>query len=296
MPIRQITIIGTGLIGGSLALGLKKRGFAGRIVGCSRAVVLARAKSMGAIDLGIEDPRQAAQGSDVVVLATPVGAILDLIERLGPVLPPGTLITDVGSTKAEIASRAQAVFGQQAATRFLAGHPMAGKEKGGVEQADPDLFQGAVWLFTPMPGQQISNDSDGLTGTSAASGEKITEWIEWVGRLGARIATLDAVRHDRLCAWVSHLPQMLSTALAASLEDEFGDDPELQAIGGRALREMTRIAGSPYSMWRDIALTNTGNIQDALLRLEQRLAHLRENLRTRGLEEEFETANKFRKS
>jgi prephenate dehydrogenase len=296
MPIRQITIIGTGLIGGSLALGLKKRGFAGRIVGCSRAVVLARAKSMGAIDLGIEDPRQAAQGSDVVVLATPVGAILDLIERLGPVLPPGTLITDVGSTKAEIASRAQAVFGQQAATRFLAGHPMAGKEKGGVEQADPDLFQGAVWLLTPMPGQQISNDSDGLTGTSAASGEKITEWIEWVGRLGARIATLDAVRHDRLCAWVSHLPQMLSTALAASLEDEFGDDPELQAIGGRALREMTRIAGSPYSMWRDIALTNTGNIQDALLRLEQRLAHLRENLRTRGLEEEFETANKFRKS
>jgi prephenate dehydrogenase len=296
MAIRQITIIGTGLIGGSLALGLKKRGFAGRIVGCSRAVTLARAKSMGAIDLGIEDPRQAAQSSDVVVLATPVGAILDLIERLGPVLPPETLITDVGSTKAEIVSRAQAVFGQQAATRFLAGHPMAGKEKGGVEQADPDLFQGAVWLFTPMPGQRISNDGDGTTGTSAASGEKIAEWIEWVGRLGARVATLDAARHDRLCAWVSHLPQMLSTALAASLEDEFGDDPELQAIGGRALREMTRIAGSPYSMWRDIALTNTGNIQDALLRLEQRLTHVRENLRTRGLEEEFETANKFRKS
>ena len=108
--------------------------------------------------------------------------------------------------------------------------------------------------------------------------------------------TLDPVRHDRICAWVSHLPQMISTALAASLEDEFGDDAELQAIGGRALREMTRIAGSPYSMWRDIALTNTENIQDALLRLEQRLAHIRENLRTRGLEQEFETANRFRKA
>jgi prephenate dehydrogenase len=296
MAIRQITIIGTGLIGGSLALGLKKRGFAGRIVGCSRAAVLARAKSMGAIDLGIEDARQAAEGSDVVVLATPVGAILDLIERLGPVLPAETLITDVGSTKAEIVARAQAVFGQEAATRFLAGHPMAGKEKGGIDQADPDLFQGAVWLFTPVPGQQIPIPGSGTTDTSTASSDVIAEWIEWVIRLGARVLTLDAARHDRLCAWVSHLPQMLSTALAASLQEEFGDDPGLQAIGGRALREMTRIASSPYSMWRDIALTNTGNIQDALLRLEQRLAHLRENLRTRGLEEEFETANEFRKS
>jgi prephenate dehydrogenase len=296
MAIRQITIIGTGLIGGSLALGLKKHGFAGRIVGCSRAVVLARAKAMGAIDLGIEDPRQAAHGSDVVVLAAPVGAILDLIERLGPVLPAQTLITDVGSTKNEIVARAQAVFGQDAARRFLAGHPMAGKERGGVEQADADLFQGAVWLFTPVPGQKLQTPGATSDGASSVSSDAIAEWMQWVVHLGARVLTLDAARHDRLCAWVSHLPQMLSTALAASLEDEFGDDPELQAIGGRALREMTRIERSPYSMWRDIALTNTENIQDALLRLEQRLTHLRENLRTRGLEEEFETANRFRKS
>ncbi len=294
MAIQQITIVGTGLIGGSLALGLKKHGFAGRIIGCDRALVLARAKSMGAIDLGVEDPRQAAHGSGVIVLATPVGAILDLLERLGPVLPSETMITDVGSTKAEIVARAQAVFGQNAATRFLPGHPMAGKERSGVEQASPDLFQGAVWLFTPVAGQQISDPSAGSNDGSTASSDTIAEWTEWISRLGAHIAMLDAARHDWICAWVSHLPQMLSTALAAALEDEFGDDPELQAIGGRALREMTRIAGSPYSMWRDIALTNTGNIQDALLRLEQRLANLRENLRTRGLEEEFETANRFR--
>ncbi|MGE0405346.1 MAG: prephenate dehydrogenase [Candidatus Korobacteraceae bacterium] len=285
MAIQQITIVGVGLIGGSLALGLKKRGFSGRIVGCDRALVLARTKRMGVIDLGIEDPLQATHGSDVVVLATPVGAILDLIERLGPMLPPETLLTDVGSTKSEIVARAQAVFGQESARRFLAGHPMAGKEQGGVEQADPELFQGAVWLFTPAAGQKFAGMDQG----------RGDEWREWVSRLGARILEIDAVRHDRLCAWVSHLPQMLATALAASLEDEFGDDAELQSIGGRALREMTRIAGSPYSMWRDIALTNTGNIEDALLRLEQRLAHLRENLRTRGLEEEFETAHKFRK-
>ena len=123
----------------------------------------------------------------------------------------------------------------------------------------------------------------------------VDEYLSWIERLGARVVTMDAARHDRLCAWISHLPQMLSTALAATLEDEFGDDPDLHAIGGRTLREMTRLASSPYSMWRDIALTNTANLQEAILRLEQRLAHLRENLRTRGLEEEFSRAQKFKK-
>ena len=105
---------------------------------------------------------------------------------------------------------------------------------------------------------------------------------------------MDAERHDQLCAWVSHLPQMLSTALAALLEDEFGDDPDIAAIGGRALRETTRLGASPYSMWRDVALTNTKPIADTLAALEQRLVHVRENLRTPGLREEFEQANRFR--
>jgi prephenate dehydrogenase len=105
---------------------------------------------------------------------------------------------------------------------------------------------------------------------------------------------LDAARHDVLCAWVSHLPQMLSTALAALLEDEFGDAAEIAAIGGRALRETTRLGASPYSMWRDVAMTNTEPIADTLLALEQRLAHLRENLRTPELRDEFALANKFR--
>jgi prephenate dehydrogenase len=293
--VQQITIIGTGLIGGSLALGLKKHGFSGPIVGCDRAGVLARARAAGAIDNGIEDPRRAAEGSDVVVLATPVGAIIDLLEKLGPVLPPATLFTDVGSTKAEIVARARTVFGEQAEQRFLPGHPMAGKESGGIEHADPELFQGAVWLITPLPGQHIV--AAGSTGSPGAfaNARKVAAWLDWVVRLGARVVALDTARHDRLCAWISHLPQMLSTALSAALEEEFGADPELHAIGGRALREMTRIAASPYSMWRDIAFTNTENIQEALLRLEQRLSHLRENLRSRGLEEEFQLAHKFRK-
>jgi prephenate dehydrogenase len=296
MSIQQVTIVGTGLIGGSLALALKKHGFSGRIVGCDRGRVLAQAQRLGAIDLGIEDPRQAAYGSDVVVLATPVGAILDLIERLGPVLSSTTLLTDVGSTKADVVARAQAVFGKEAGRRFLAGHPMAGKERGGVEEADAGLFQGSVWLFTPIPGQQIPQTGAGLETPGQDRRDLIGEWSAWITRIGARVLTIDAARHDEICAWVSHLPQLLSTALAGALHDEFGDDPELHAIGGRALREMTRIAGSPYSMWRDIALTNSGHIQEALLRLEQRLANIRENLRTRGLEEEFAAAHKFKKS
>jgi prephenate dehydrogenase len=280
--VRQLTIIGTGLVGGSLGLAFKHHGFTGRIVGCDRPSVLAQAEARAAIDFGIEDPVQACAGSSVVVLATPVGPIMDLLERLGPILPPETLFTDVGSTKAEILERVRHIFGDRAPERFLAGHPMAGKENSGIQQADANLFSGAVWLFTPFPGQKIRSG-------------RAADYVQWIERIRARVLEMDAERHDRVCAWVSHLPQMLSTALGAMLQDEFGNDPEIEAIGARALREMTRLAQSPYSMWRDIALTNTANIQEALQRLEQRLVHLRENLRTRELETEFETARRFRK-
>jgi prephenate dehydrogenase len=281
LSIRQITIIGTGLIGGSLALALKKRKYAGRIVGCDRAPVLERAQELGAIDAGATNPADAIRGSTVVVLATPVVGIIDLIERLGPALSTKTLLTDVGSTKGEVANRAQKVFGKAVAQRYLAGHPMAGKEQSGVEFADADLFQGAAWFVSPFPGQDVYS---GLSG----------EFLEWVETIGARIANLPAQEHDQLCAWISHLPQMIATALAASLVDEFGPAPLLEA-GGRALREMTRIAASPYSMWRDIAITNKTNISDALLKLEQRLAHIRENLDSRELASEFERAHQLRK-
>ena len=280
MAIRQITIIGTGLIGGSFGLALKKHRFRGRIVGCDREPVLKRAQKLGVIDGGEGNPLKAVRGSQIVLLATPVGAIIELIERLGPTLSPQTLLTDVGSTKAEILSHAKKIFGNNTQNRFLAGHPMAGKEHSGVEFADPDLFEGAAWLATPSPGQNVH---DGLSG----------EFLRWVKKIGARVSTIDAKEHDRLCAWISHLPQLISTALAGLLVDEFGDKPTLEA-GGRALSEMTRISASPYSMWRDIALTNKNNIQQTLMKLEQRLAHLRENLDTRELAMEFERAHRLR--
>jgi prephenate dehydrogenase len=282
MPIRQITIIGTGLIGGSFGLALKKHGFKGRIVGCDRASVLKQARQIGAIDDAIPDPVAAVAGSQVVLLAIPVGAIIEMVERVGPSLPAKTLLTDVGSTKAEVVARATAVFGKRTGSRFLGGHPMAGKERSGIEGADPELFHGAVWFVTPVSDQEL------FAGVSG-------EFLKWVGKIGAEVAAMNADAHDQLCSWISHLPQFISTALAATLVDEYGEDAPLLQTGGRALREMTRISSSPYSMWRDVALTNKKNIRHALLKLEQRLAHIRENLDTKELALEFDRAHHLRK-
>src|ERR1700704_4847666 len=282
MAFKQVTIIGTGLIGGSLGLALKKHQLAGRIVGCDRAPVLERAQDCGAIEAGTTDPAAGVLGSDLVVLATPVIAILDLIERIEPALLAKAIVTDVGSTKVEVAQRAAKSFGRNAGQRFLAGHPMAGKENAGVEFADADLFEGAAWLFTPLPRQNVHAG-------------QCEEFIHCAEKMGAKIAVVDPAEHDRFCAWTSHLPQMISTALAATLVDEFGPDAPVLDIGGRALREMTRISGSPYSMWRDIAITNKKNIAHVLQKLEQRLAHIRENLDSRELAAEFERAHQLRK-
>jgi len=282
MSIRQITIIGTGLIGGSLGLALRKHKFAGRIIGCDREAALEKARMRGAIDAGSANVGDTIAGSQMVVLATPVLAILDYIQRVGPTLPARTLLTDVGSTKLAVVERAAKVFGKNAGKRFLPGHPMAGKELGGVDYADPDLFRNAVWFLTPLPGQSLN---EGL----------FAEFAGWIDAVGARIAVLPANEHDRLCAWISHVPQMISTALASALVEEFGAEAPLLPAGGRALQEMTRISASPYSMWRDIAISNKKNLEDALWKVEQRLAHIRENLATRELGEEFERAHALRK-
>lgn len=239
---------------------------------------------MGAVDALTDDALAAARESQVVLLAVPIYATLDWMEQLSGVLGPEHLVTDVGSTKAQITTAATRLFNAPDRAGFLPGHPMAGKERGGAELADAHLFRGAVWLFT--------NDPD--TERSRASADLAKSWREWVAAMGAKAIDIDAARHDELVGWVSHLPQFVATALSAVLEDEVGDAPELKDVGGRALREMTRLGASPYSMWRDIAYTNTANVERALFALEQRLTQLRENLRTPGLREEFERANKFR--
>ena len=301
--IQRVTIIGTGLIGSSVGLALLSAGFTGQITGWDQSPgELAVALERGAITGIDDDPYDACIGSDVIVLAVPVLGILDWMHRVKPLIGPGTLLTDVGSTKAAIIEVAERLYSPHPAredhtnatgpakgiaaptAEFLGGHPMAGKESGGAALADGNLFRDAMWIFTPLP---------------SAAGRPTpmaTAWRGWVAKFGCRVMDLEARRHDELCAWVSHLPQMVSTALSALLEDEFGDAEDMRAIGGRALREMTRLGASPYSMWRDVALSNTQPLADTLLALEQRLAHLRENLKTPELREEFIKANCFRNS
>lgn len=281
--IERVTIVGTGLIGASVGLALRAAGFSGEIAGWDASkAALEEAVRVGAVSRALERAPEGVEAG-VVVLAGPVLSILDWMERLAAGCGEGVLLTDVGSTKLAITEGAGRLYNRPGRARFLPGHPMAGKESGGAALAEAGLFRGAAWLFTPA-------EED--------AGPLATEWRDWVGRFGARRMELDAARHDEICAWVSHLPQMLATALAALLEETFGGDAagreQIAAIGGRALREMTRLGASPYSMWRDVALSNTEPIAETLLALEQRLAHVRENLRTPELREEFRLGNEFR--
>jgi len=284
--IERIAILGTGLLGTSVGLALRAAGFQGAIAGWNRSPEQARmALAMGALDSVAADPLEAAHGAQVTLLAVPIYATLDFMEKLAEVLGPDQLVTDVGSTKRVISEAAGRLFNKPDRAAFLPGHPMAGKERGGAELADALLFRGAVWLFT----------DDAAAERSVGGAELVSGWRELVADMGAKTLDLDPVRHDELVAWVSHLPQFVATALSALLEDEVGDAPELKDVGGRGLREMTRLGASPFSMWRDIAYTNTEAVEAALLALEQRLGLLRENLRTPALRDEFERANRFRK-
>lgn len=284
--IERIAILGTGLLGTSAGLALRAAGYSGTITGWNRSPEQARlALAMGALDQVALDALQAARESDVVLLAVPVFATIDWMEKLAGLLSEQQLVTDVGSTKVQICEAAARLYNRPDRAAFLPGHPMAGKERGGAALADTGLFRGAVWLFTDDPEANRSVSAQMLA----------NEWRGWVSKFGSKTIDLDPLRHDELVGWVSHLPQFVATALSALLEDEVGDAPELKDVGGRGLREMTRLGASPYSMWRDIAMTNTEGIQAALHALEQRLAHVRENLRTPELRDEFDRANRFRR-
>jgi prephenate dehydrogenase len=290
MPIERIAILGTGLIGASVGLALRAHGFSGQITGWDpNPAELAEAERLGAIDSGapsaIDGAILAARSSQVVLLSGPVFTILEWLDRLAPVMQSGQLVTDVGSVKNALCQHARDSYNLVHTAGFLAGHPMAGKEVSGAANAEAALFNGAAWLFTETP------ESRSMHKASRAIAD---EWRTWPAKFGCRVLDLEPQRHDVLCAWVSHLPQYLSTALSALLEDEFPDKDEILAIGGRALREMTRLGASPYSMWRDVAHTNTEAVAASLLALEQRLTHLRENLRTPALRDEFDLANRFR--
>ncbi len=267
--METVAIIGVGLIGGSFALALREAGFSGRILGVSSEAALRKALERGAVD----EPAtlaEAAGRADLLYLAQPIGRILDTLRRLDPLVRTDALVTDAGSTKRAIAAAGAALTRAQ----FLGGHPMAGKEKSGIEEAEAGLFAGRTYVLTPPSPEALE--------TPAAR-----EFCHWLERIGVRLLTLSPEEHDRVVALTSHLAQLASTALAATVAEAVPDRVE---AAGPGLVDSTRLALSPYDLWRDILATNTTEIERALTAYIARLEHLRANLRTREMQREFEIA------
>ncbi len=267
--MQSVAIVGTGLIGASFGLALRNAGFAGPIDGVSSERAIADALAVGAIDRGAS-LAEAVGGAELVFLSQPIGRILDTLHHLDPLVRPGALVTDAGSTKCEIVDTAR-----QHLTRcqFLGGHPMAGKERRGAAAADGSLFRGRTWVLTPDEPAELETDA-------------ARQFRAWLDRIGARTSVLDADEHDRVVAFTSHLPQLASTALAAAIADRL--EPSRLPIAGAGLEDMSRLALSSYDLWRDIVATNTEHIERTLAAYILKLEHMRENLRTRQLQQEFE--------
>lgn len=272
--MKTAAIVGTGLIGASFGLALRKAGFDGEILGVSSERAIADAVAVGAIDRGVS-LAEAASAADLILLSQTIGRITDTLRHLDGFVKPDALVTDAGSTKCEIVDAAM-----QHLTRcqFLGGHPMAGKESRGASHASADLFAGQTWVLTPV--ERGALDTPGARG-----------FRQWLSRIGARVAVLDCEEHDRVVAFTSHLPQLASTALAAVLGRGLTEGQA--AIAGSGLRDMSRLALSSYDLWRDILATNSERIDGALATYIQELEHIRENLRTRQLQEEFASAKEF---
>ena len=269
--MQTVAIVGVGLIGGSFGLALQKAGFTGTILGVSSPATLRAAIERGAITDEAVSLAEALGRADLVYLAQPIGRILDTLRHIDGLVRPGTLITDAGSTKIVIVSAARQYIRRGV---FLGGHPMAGKEKRGVGEADAELFRGRTYALTP-------DDPAALEKPGAK------DFLEWIRRIGALPVILSAEEHDRIVAFTSHLPQLVSTALAATVAEQAGDR---LAVAGPGLADTTRLALSPYEVWRDILATNSQAIEQALTAYLNKLEHLRDNLRTREIESEFEIA------
>ena len=276
---QRVAIVGLGLIGGSWGLALAKAGFAGQRVGCDRREILNRALRRQVVDEGDSDPAEAVRGSDLVILATPVGTILDLLPKLKKACAYNTLVTDVGSTKRLICRRAHEFFGAE--PLFLGGHPLAGKERCGLENADAKLFEKCRYVLTPLlPAHQ--------------SDPRVQRFAALLGAMGALPHWTDATSHDRAIAVLSHLPQLLSSSLASLTEEQSAAGKLPLELAASGFRDVTRLADSPYSIWRDICLTNAENIQTALEALIQKLESMKLHLSDRELEHEFQQAAHLR--
>ena len=250
---RQVTIVGLGLMGGSLGLVLKRKRLAATVVGLSRTQATWReAKRRRVIDAGTTDPRQAVRDADLVVLAIPVDAIPRYAKRLTRFMKPGSVLTDVGSTKAAIV---RTLAGRlPSGIAFVGGHPIAGSERYGLDAADAALFDGSLCILTPT----------GRTSPRALAAVK-----RFWGRIAGRVVLMSPARHDRLLAGTSHLPHLLAFCLADAVgRVPLGHSP-------RSLLDMTRLAESCPDLWDDIFLSNRASLRGAVSRFDRSWRRLR---------------------
>lgn len=281
--MQRIAIIGVGLIGGSLGLVWKKRIETVRIVGLDNTAVLEAARKRGAIDEGATIVEDAVRDADVIVLAAPLRTIVGTLAAIAPHLKDGAIVTDVGSVKRPVLDQATDVLPDNAI--FVGGHPMAGSERRGVEHADEFLFENATYVLCP------SGDVD-LASTQP-------KFIELIRATGARLLILDADRHDRIAATVSHLPQLLAVGLMNYAAERNEQDDAFLKLAAGGFRDMTRIASSSFAVWRDILVANNGPILDALAGFASGIQKLRGRMGTEdleALEEAFREAQAARES
>jgi prephenate dehydrogenase len=267
--METVAIVGVGLIGGSFALAIREAGFRGAILGVSSPRTIEAALAKGVVDEGATLDG-AVERADFIYVAQPIMTILDTIPKLNERVRPGALVTDAGSTKACIMRVARE---QLRRAIFVGGHPMAGKETRGVAEAEAGLFRGRPYVLTP---QQVSD----------LEKPPVVEFCSYLDRVGAKTVVLDAAEHDRMAAYISHAPQIVSTALAGVL----GKHPEVAAVAGPAARDLTRIALSPYEIWRDILVTNEALVREALDAVIDKLKDLRDKLTTDEMRTEFANA------
>lgn len=281
--IQRVTVLGTGLIGGSFALALRKFTPDIEISGWDRIEVVNAAHSCGAIHHAFSagDLGPAIQNADLVYIALPISATIDLFPEIARQVAPRALVTDACSTKLRIIQAASELFQEEAGPLFLGGHPMAGRELSGVGHADADLFRNATYA---------------LIGTSNATQDpRVIAFVKILEKLGARALWLGAQQHDYAVGMASHLPQLAAVALGSFLYDHLDENGLPITLAGPGLRDSLRLAGSPYATWRDIVLTNREVLSAALDLYARRLDELRERLGSRDLEADFDAANELYK-
>jgi prephenate dehydrogenase len=289
--ITRATILGTGLIGGSFALALRKYATDLHISGWDRPDTVREARARNVIDEAFAtDLASALRAADLIYIALPIGVTIDLLPEIARHAPKHALVTDACSTKLRIAQAAAENFSSPATALFLGGHPMAGREVAGIAQADPDLFRNAPYaLVTDSP------DSREASTSLPDRDPRISAFLKLLEKIGARPLWLGAQQHDYAVGMVSHLPQLAAVALGSFLYDHLDENGLPITVAGPGLRDSLRLAGSPYSTWRDIVLTNREVISAALDLFARRLDDLRERLNSRELETDFDAANELYK-